>query len=132
MNHLRRSLAVLLLALSIFLLVSPAIIADFDANLPACCRRNGQHHCSMSMNASTDAAGSTTGASFAARAGCPMYPRAVFSLGGFAPAAILAAVSAKVGDVRRAVGNPQSPASLSALDAPAHPKRGPPQFASLD
>jgi len=44
----RRIIASLLLVLFSFSLVAPALFAsDPDSKLPACCRRNGQHHCAM-------------------------------------------------------------------------------------
>lgn len=47
MKAMRRVCATLLLGLFSFLLGSPLLIADTDSNLPACCRRLGQHHCAM-------------------------------------------------------------------------------------
>jgi hypothetical protein len=48
---MRRTLAILLLLLFALPMVSPllALGSGPDANLPACCRRNGKHHCMMSM-----------------------------------------------------------------------------------
>jgi len=48
---LRRLLSIMLLAVFWLPLVSPlfALGQDMGANLPACCRRNGMHHCVMSM-----------------------------------------------------------------------------------
>jgi hypothetical protein len=44
----RRISAILLLALFSFSLISPAVFAaDPESSLPACCRRNGKHHCAM-------------------------------------------------------------------------------------
>jgi hypothetical protein len=47
----RRLLAISLLLLFGFPLISPlfALTANAEMNLPACCRRNGAHHCSMSL-----------------------------------------------------------------------------------
>jgi hypothetical protein len=44
---MRRALASLLLALFSFALILPAVRADAASRLPSCCRRLGQHHCSM-------------------------------------------------------------------------------------
>lgn len=46
---MRRLLSILLLAAFALPLVAPllALAQDPDANLPACCRRHGQHHCLM-------------------------------------------------------------------------------------
>ena len=44
----RRTLATALLVLFSFSLIPPSALApDPDAGLPACCRRNGKHHCSL-------------------------------------------------------------------------------------
>jgi hypothetical protein len=49
----RRSSAVLLLALFIWSLISPALsAAEPDSKLPSCCRRAGKHHCAMIGSAS--------------------------------------------------------------------------------
>src|SRR6202012_2193715 len=46
---MRRLLSILLLAAFALPLVAPllALAQDPDAGLPACCRRHGQHHCTM-------------------------------------------------------------------------------------
>jgi len=46
---MRRILASLLLALCSFGLVSPFLQAQ-PSVIPACCRRDGKHHCAMSSN----------------------------------------------------------------------------------
>jgi hypothetical protein len=60
-RSVRRLLAISLLLLFSFPLVSPllALSANPETNLPACCRRDGKHHCQMNMqrsSASTDGA----------------------------------------------------------------------------
>src|ERR1041384_748053 len=48
---MRRTWAILLLALFSFPLISPAVLAsDARAKLPACCRRDGQHHCTATAS----------------------------------------------------------------------------------
>jgi hypothetical protein len=45
---MRRIFAVLLVGLFSFSLIGPAVFAgDADSKLPACCRRDGAHHCAM-------------------------------------------------------------------------------------
>src|ERR1035438_3485636 len=45
---MQRLLAILLLAVFGFWTAAPLMMADpSDSSLPACCRRNGLHHCSM-------------------------------------------------------------------------------------
>jgi hypothetical protein len=73
----RRVLSLTLLLLFSLPLISPvlALTASSDANLPACCRRNGAHHCT-SMTRSPQLPGS--GASLSAiPQRCPAYPAAV-------------------------------------------------------
>lgn len=52
---MRRLASISLLAVFMWLLVAPAFGPDAEANLPACCRRNGKHHCAMRWMAQRDA-----------------------------------------------------------------------------
>jgi hypothetical protein len=73
----RRSLAISLLLLFSLPLIAPlfALQADGDGNLPACCRRNGAHHCSLQIP------GESQGMRLSAiREKCPAYPKAVTSM----------------------------------------------------
>jgi len=65
---LRRISAILLLALFSFSLIGFAFQSDPDANLPACCRRNGSHHCSLAAHRRS------SGVGFSANGQCPMFP----------------------------------------------------------
>jgi len=67
----RRILSISLLALFILPLLSPlfALSSDPEANLPACCRRNGQHHCTMPLSQGTQMN--------VIPMKCPMYPKAL-------------------------------------------------------
>jgi hypothetical protein len=70
---MRRALASFLLAVFSFPLIAPALFVDAEANLPACCRRDGKHHCAMTM----DEAAPATGVSFrTVQSRCPLYPGA--------------------------------------------------------
>jgi hypothetical protein len=44
---LRRLLSILLFGAFLFPLVAPALAAASASGVPACCRRNGKHHCGM-------------------------------------------------------------------------------------
>jgi hypothetical protein len=67
---MRRLAAILLVAWFSFSLIGPVVLAaDAQSNLSACCRRNGQHHCT----ASSQGLGSRAGWR-AAR--CPAFPAA--------------------------------------------------------
>ena len=52
MQALRRLISILLLAMFGLLFVLPMLVMgqDVEAGLPACCRRNGKHHCMMSLD----------------------------------------------------------------------------------
>jgi len=53
MGSMRRIAASLLAAFFSLTLITPALLASgADSNLPACCRRSGQHHCSQPENSS--------------------------------------------------------------------------------
>ena len=78
---LRRLFAILLLIAVALPLVSPlfALGQDAEANLPACCRREGKHHCAMNMSErkrpSADALHAAGQAQWQAPARCcPCYP----------------------------------------------------------
>jgi hypothetical protein len=77
---MRRILAISLLLLFALPAVMPlfALGSDPDANLPACCRRNGKHHCMMSMERMRAALNESNGTQLrAAPMQCPLYPRAL-------------------------------------------------------
>jgi hypothetical protein len=75
----RRVLSFILLLLFSFPLISPvlALTASSDANLPACCRRNGAHHCARTAHAADS---SVTGTNLSATPQhCPAYPAVLTS-----------------------------------------------------
>lgn len=55
---MRRTIAALLAALFSFSLIAPALFASSAGpNLPACCRRDGKHHCSMNAGGAQSSSG---------------------------------------------------------------------------
>jgi hypothetical protein len=57
-----------------FSLIAPGVLVDAESNLPACCRRNGPHHCMTKI----DEAASNSGMSAQAiRQTCPSFPAAI-------------------------------------------------------
>lgn len=70
---MRRVPAILLVLLFSYSLIGPALLVDDHANLPACCRRDGKHHCGMAEGAMANAP-STGPAVAAARVKCPLFP----------------------------------------------------------
>jgi len=121
---MRRSIAISLLLLFGLMPMAPLLAPDADANLPACCRRNGKHHCSMrGMGLSGD--GQRGFSSLTER--CPCQPPAT------------AAVHAPTGEPESgkqifaaAVNHPASAAQTRALARSSflrcHPRRGPPSL----
>lgn len=61
-----------LLAALFYSLVAPTLFADPESVLPKCCRRGGEHHCTMK----TDDATSTAGSAFRLVQNCPAFPAA--------------------------------------------------------
>ena len=125
MAVVRRVLAVLLIALFGLLAVSPALSADPESNLPACCRRAGKHHCALA------AFGAPSGPAFQSGSRCPYFPGSlvttsrpaasatVFSVAIFAPPASYSAMQCAA-----AAGATLSPGR-------SHQKRGPPSVLSF-
>jgi len=62
-----RFAALLQLTMFVSSLAGPFLVEDHEANLPACCRRAGLHHCTLAQG------GTDAGPAFAA-ARCPSYP----------------------------------------------------------
>jgi len=76
MMALRKSLSILLLAVFGLPFVSPLLdmTAGAESNLPACCRRNGAHHCMMSAE---QMEALLHGDHFTViHSKCPLYPKA--------------------------------------------------------
>lgn len=71
---LRRASAILLLVVFSFPLISPMLFARSESTLPACCRRDGKHHCSMESKADSP---QPSGASAleGAPSRCPLFPK---------------------------------------------------------
>jgi len=66
----RRILAIALLAIFSFSLIAPGVYAsDAGSKLPACCRRDGNHHCALAESQT----GSSSGPALQASK-CPMFP----------------------------------------------------------
>src|SRR5260370_14369585 len=70
----RRLLSIIFLFLFSVQLISPvlALAASSDANLSACCRRNGAHHCIMKMQQAEPSGPGISLAAIPQR--CPAYP----------------------------------------------------------
>lgn len=120
---MRRALASILLAVFSFLLIAPVAFADPESNLPACCRRDGAHHCSMGATMNDEASGSGFQA---ARDRCPAFPIASAS-----PTGAEFALANRAGVVSRAeLSYPSVPfqteSRFSVSFSRSRQKRGPP------
>ena len=118
---MRRILSLVLLAAFGLPAVAPALTLgqETDASLPACCRRNGAHHCTMKMHRPPSSA-----PAYSQR--CPSFPQpstAPVQLTGFA------LLSAPLLAVEQQTSQPvlkPSPALRSSTHDFALYKRGPP------
>ena len=118
---MRRGVAILLALLFNWMLILPAFAGSAESTLPACCRKDGKHHCMMRTE-SAEASGS----SFAAVGKkCPYFPRstAATHVETFAPA-LKQAIFA--GIVQHPSISPKTEAGYRASCLRSRQKRGPP------
>jgi hypothetical protein len=118
-SEMRRTIA---LALAVFFgwtLIAPALSSDADASLPACCRRNGKHHCMM-RGMELEQRGFTTVA-----AKCPCTPAiaCTFHSPTYKPEAAVAFYAKRVFQL---AGTPQTEIRSQITSLRSHQKRGPP------
>jgi Protein of unknown function (DUF2946). len=127
----RRILSISLLLLLTLPLVSPLLAASIaDANVPACCRRDGKHHCMMvGMMAARSASDASQTKSATAHGSCPYTLVASVAINlPFVPDEFRAAISAST--LSSATDPiPAESARQISLDR-SHQKRGPPSLNS--
>jgi hypothetical protein len=69
-SEVSKAVASLLFVLFSFGLISPALVSDPQSKLPACCRRDGKHHCASIKDSSSE------GQSLQAlQQNCPNFPQ---------------------------------------------------------
>lgn len=124
---MRRFSAILMLAIFSFSLMSPLFGSDPNANLPACCRRNGKHHCAMAMGVGASQSGPALGNN----AKCPMYPGCAFARGGSLAVQTHSTSSVTRADNGRQLSAQRDRFNLRVLSANAHHKRGPPSLSFI-
>ncbi len=128
-RNVQRISAILLLAVFSFSLSVPAILADSNSTLPACCRRDGKHHCAM-MDMQ-DQQSSSSGAGFhAAQQKCPYFPKAGAEQAHskILPPRVSAAIFASI--LSHPAAQAQTEAQYRTSFSRARQKRGPPLFFS--
>jgi len=118
---MRRGVAILVALAFSWMLILPVFAASVESNLPACCRKDGKHHCMMKMESR-----SASGASFvAADKKCPYFPNstATTHVETFAPALSQAIFA---GIIQHPAVSPQTEAGYRASYLRSGQKRGPP------
>jgi|SRR5580658_2252206 hypothetical protein len=122
---MRRVPAILLVLLFGFSPIGPALFVDAQSNLPACCRRDGKHHCGMTDPDMTETP-SSGAAVDALRAKCPFFPNGGAVVPHSGQALLAASQPVGVSIDSRITDRSQSEAGCRLLFDCAHQKRGPP------
>lgn len=124
---MRRLLSILLVIFFGFGPLTATLHGGDDPGLPACCRRNGAHHCAMADEALARIAHESGAPAFSAPSHCPLYPHA--------PAVTVAPVHALAARVAAPAFPGVRPSIPTALHlnaagsyAGTHSGRGPPAF----
>ena len=126
---MRRVPAILLVFVFSFSLIGPALFVDAESNLPACCRRDGKHHCGMMAQdmAPTPSSGAAVDA---LRAKCPFFPSGGAVLPQPGAALLAASQPAGISIVSQIAAPAQAEAGYRISLNRAHHKRGPPTLLS--
>ena len=120
---MRRAIAISLLMLFSWTLLAPLLAPGADANLPACCRRNGKHHCNCMMRGMGQLAGNRKGLT-AVSEKCPCCPASACVAP--SPSCKPEAAAFHAEAVFHPAPAPQPQARSLVFFLSSHPKRGPP------
>jgi hypothetical protein len=118
----RQVLASLLLTVFSFSLIAPALLAYEDSNLPACCRRLGEHRCVLANLASQET-------SFIQER-CPHFPSGSAALAASEIATLTPSQSVFAAIVSHPAAHAQTEALYRVSFRRARQKRGPPALLS--
>jgi hypothetical protein len=119
---MRRTVSILLVSLFSFALIGPAVSAsDADSQLPACCRRDGKHHCAMTENQPAPSVGPLLHA-----ARCPSFPAAKAVPASRTLGLVRISQAIFAGLVSHPASRPQTEALYRISYSRAGQKRGPP------
>jgi len=127
---MRRVPAILLVFVFSFSLIGPALFADDESNLPACCRRGGHHHCAL-MDRDMAETPSSGPAVDALRTRCPFFPNGSVVLPHSGAALLTACNPVCASLLSQPIVPAQAEAGYRASLNRAHRKRGPPTLLSL-
>ena len=121
-SDMRRTLALLLIALFSISLFTPLFAADQRPEVPLCCRRDGQHHCSMPSRTASQSDGP------AVQVRCPLYGGAGFLFSGPQTAAVAPPAGFQI--LQPCIAKLTDPVKSRAVSIPsgAPDSRGPPSF----
>jgi len=123
---LRRFSAISLLILLALSLFTPLFGAGPEASVPACCRRNGAHHCAMVSVRNASESSSSHVPSFRDNRKCPLYS-GFNLLGASAPVAIhRSAIRFSVRLKTSSILRRQAEVTRVVASTREHSKRGPP------
>ena len=126
---MRRVLATLLVSVFSFSLIGPALVAGGNSDLPACCRRGGQHHCAMmGMDAAPSPLSGPTVKANTPK--CPYFPKAGAVLPHSGVALLRASQSVSSASPGRLTIHSRVGAAYHLFSSRSHQKRGPPSLLS--
>jgi len=119
---MRRTFASLLVLLFSFPLIAPLLAANLAQDVPACCRRDGKHHCAMSEGQTAP----TQGPAFGAQ--CPFYRQGQYTSGS-SSATVFPPATGPRGMLLTAGAIPHAATFIhDSQSADSAQKRGPPSF----
>jgi len=124
--QMRRGFSIVLMLVFGLMPLSALVPGSEDANLPACCRRHGAHHCAMNMAAARGKIKRESAPAFSSPLTCGNYPAAETAFSTPPPALTVPFASAR-DFVSRMRVTPGSHAAPIADRSGAHSGRGPPQ-----
>jgi len=105
------------------------LFVNAESNLPACCRREGKHHCGMAAQDMADVPSSGPAVD-ALRAKCPFFPSGGAVVPDSGPALPAGSQTAGVSIVSQAAVPAQAEAGYRISFGRANHKRGPPSLLS--
>jgi hypothetical protein len=121
---MRRAIATSLMIFFSWTLIAPLLAPNAEASLPACCRRNGKHHCTCCMRRIGQRSGNQKGFTTVADK-CPDCPASIGTV--YTPTGKPEATAAFYAEVVFCPAlAPQIEARSPISFLRSHPKRGPP------